>query len=54
MAAPIITYLMATNVITNELGALLQTLLSIATGGAVYATNKLAMGRATGTIPPKK
>lgn len=37
----ILSYLVAGDVITPNLGALIQTILSILGGGAVYATNDL-------------
>jgi cytochrome b subunit of formate dehydrogenase len=41
IASAIIVYLMTGNLISDNLGALLQTIMSILAGGAVIATNRL-------------
>ena len=41
ITAAIISYLVATGLITAELGALLQTIISLLAGGAVVATNRV-------------
>lgn len=46
ICAAILSYLVASQLITANLGALLQTILSILTGGAVVASNKLGIGKA--------
>lgn len=43
--AAVFSYAVATDLITPDLGALLQTILSILAGGAVFATNKLGIGK---------
>jgi hypothetical protein len=39
--AAILSYMVASNVISASLGALFQTIISLLAGGAVYATNDL-------------
>jgi len=41
ICAPVVTYLMATHLITLDLGALIQTILSILAGAAKIATNDM-------------
>jgi len=54
ISAAVLSYAVAGHLINPDLGALLQTILSILGGGAVYATNKLGAARCNGKIPPKE
>lgn len=45
ICAAILSYLVAANMMDAQLGALIQTILSILTGGAVYATSSLGAGK---------
>lgn len=54
ITAAILSYAVAGNIIDADLGALLQTILSILGGGAVYATNKLGQARRMGIVENKK
>lgn len=45
ICAAVLSYLVAGGAIDAQLGALLQTVLSILTGGAVYATQKLGASK---------
>ena len=44
ISSAILSYAVATNLIHSDLGALLQTVISILAGGAIIATNKLGIG----------
>jgi hypothetical protein len=44
ICSAILSYLVASSLISADLGALIQTILSILAGGAVYASNK-TLGR---------
>lgn len=45
VSSAIISYLVAGKVIEASLGALFQTIISILGGGAVYASNRLGVGK---------
>jgi hypothetical protein len=43
--ALVIVFLMQNGTISNNVGLLLQSILSVLTGGAIVATNKLGIGK---------
>jgi hypothetical protein len=45
IASAVLSYLVAGSIIDKELGALIQTILTLLSGGAVYATNQVLGSR---------
>ena len=45
ISAAVLSYCVAGHLISTELGALLQTIISILGGSAVYATNRMGISR---------